>query len=80
MATPKTTVDDIFGDYEKERLSAIEKEQVEYDKPENVAKRKAKSDREFQNGVEQGWWDKDGVPLTKDEDGEDDENEEEEPV
>lgn len=58
-----STLDDIFGEYETERLAQIDKDEAEYNKPENVARRKAKADREFRNGVEQGWWDEEGNPL-----------------
>lgn len=63
MAKTPTTLGDIFDDYETERLAQIEKEQAEFDKPENVAKRKAKADAEHERGVRNGWWDADGNPL-----------------
>lgn len=44
--------------------------------PEEVAKRKAKQEAEFERGVRNGWWDKDGNPIPQaDEEAEDDEDE-----
>ncbi|MBS3648807.1 hypothetical protein KEU06_09335 [Pseudaminobacter sp. 19-2017] len=43
--------------------------------PEKIAARKAKSEAEFERGVRNGWWDKDGNSLQPEEPDEEEDEE-----
>lgn len=72
----RQTLGDIFADYESERLAQIAKDQADYDRPENVAKRRAKAEREHERGVRLGWWKEDGTPIEQPDQIEDDDEDE----
>jgi hypothetical protein len=57
------TLDEMMAEYESERLAQLAKDQADYDRPENVAKRKAKTESEHERGVRLGWWKEDGSPI-----------------
>lgn len=45
------TLDELFGDYEKERLAEIAKDEARRNSPQAVAKRLAEIQREIQQGL-----------------------------
>lgn len=71
------TLDELFGEYEAERLAKINAE----DTPEARARIEQRRKEEFEKGVRLGWWTEDGEPLPQPEDAEageeDDEGEDE---
>jgi hypothetical protein len=73
MTGPKTLAD-LF----EETAAANAAEWDRLNTPEKIAERKARQEREFEQGVRLGWWDADGNPLPAAQgDAEDDEDEEE---
>jgi hypothetical protein len=69
MAKPPQTLDDIFGEYEAERLKEIEKEEND---PATIARRERKRREEMEKEIRQGLRDENGdwieQPETDDED------------
>lgn len=65
------TLDDIFGEYEADRLAEVEAEVLAYNTPEAIAAREARRQEELAKGVRLGWWDSNGTSLLQDEEDED---------
>lgn len=65
--------DDAFEETAKANRDAFDK----LDTPEARAAREAKKLAEFERGVRNGWWDKDGNPLVAEGDNEEAEEDEE---
>lgn len=63
---------DLFASYETERLQEIEKEEIRYNSPEEVAKREARRKAVFELGLREGWHDEAGNSLLPEDDEEDD--------
>ncbi|MET4240329.1 hypothetical protein [Bradyrhizobium sp. RT10b] len=80
MSKPPTTLDDLFGDYEAERLKQIEKEEND---PAAIARREAHRRAEIEREIRQGLRDANGDWIerpeadeeTEDEDGDEDDSE-----
>lgn len=78
MSKEPKTLDELMAEYEPERLAELERQNAEYDSLQAVAAREARRKAEFELGVREGWWDKDGEPIPQpsDDDETDDETDE----
>jgi hypothetical protein len=76
MPKPPTTLDDIFGEYEAERLKEIAKEEND---PATIARRAAKRQAELEKEIRQGLRDANGdwIEQPEAEEPDDDEDNEE---
>lgn len=67
------SLDDMMAEDEAARIEQTRRDLEIENLPENVAKRAAKRQEEFDRGVRLGWHDKDGNPINQETDDEDDE-------
>lgn len=74
MSTAKfQTLDDMMAEDEAARIEQTRRDLEIENLPENVAKRAAKRQEEFDRGVRLGWHDADGNAIEQETDDEDDE-------